>query len=101
MPRASISSKSPIILMNPFLSIIIPAHNEEKRLELTLQEVENFSEVQPYSVEVLVVENASQDRTLQIAKVFAQNRPKFHVLHEDERGKGRAIKRGMLVARGK
>ena len=87
-------------MLNPFLSIIIPAHNEESRLQRTLQQVGEFVQSQTYSVEVLVVENGSQDRTLEIARTFAIERPQFHVFHIDERGKGLAVKRGMLEARG-
>ena len=87
-------------MLNPFLSIIIPAHNEESRLRRTLQQVGEFVQSQTYSVEVLVVENGSQDRTLEIARTFAIERPQFHVIHINERGKGLAVKIGMLEARG-
>ena len=88
------------MVLNPFLSIIIPAHNEESRLKRTLQQVGEFAQSQTYSVEILVVENGSQDRTLEIAQTFAIERPQFHAFHIDERGKGLAVKRGMLEARG-
>lgn len=84
----------------PFLSIIIPAHNEESRLPSSLQKVYTFLHAQDYSAEVLVVENASTDRTLQVAQDFARTRPNLIILHEDLPGKGRAIRRGMLAARG-
>lgn len=84
----------------PFLSIIIPAHNEESRLPRSLGQVFAFLENQPYSSEVLVVENASTDRTLETAQKMALHFPDLRVLHEDLPGKGRAIRRGMLAARG-
>ena len=46
-----------------FLSIIIPAHNEERRLPPTLKAIDAFLDHQPYESEVLVVENGSQDLT--------------------------------------
>ena len=55
-----------------FLSIIIPAHNEEKRLPRTLEQVFAFLEKQAYTAEVVVVENGSADRTLEIAQSFAK-----------------------------
>ena len=48
-----------------------------------------------------MVENGSQDRTLQIAQDFAALHKRFLAIHETERGKGRAVKRGMLEASGK
>lgn len=88
-------------LDSPFLSIIIPAYNEETRLPQTLAQALDFIQSQPYTSEVLVVENGSRDRTLQIAQEFAVAHERFLAIHEPERGKGRAVKRGMLLARGK
>jgi glycosyltransferase involved in cell wall biosynthesis len=86
--------------MPPFLSIVIPAHNEETRLPLALGQVFGFLEKQAYSAEVLVVENGSTDRTLQVAREFSQSHPGLRLLHEDTPGKGRAVQRGMLAALG-
>ncbi len=83
-----------------FLSIIIPAHNEESRLPGTLAEVDRFLQAQSYTYEVLVVENGSNDRTLELAHQAAANMPYLRVLHEDGRGKGLAVKVGMLAAQG-
>jgi len=87
-------------LANPFLSIIIPAYNEESRLPDTLQQITNFLDTQAYPAEVLVVENGSQDCTLAIAQEFSQRIPYIQAIHEDGRGKGLAVRRGMLSARG-
>jgi dolichyl-phosphate beta-glucosyltransferase len=87
-------------LSQPFLSIIIPAHNEEHRLPSTLAQVFDFIKAQSYSSEVLVVENGSQDDTLLIAQGFADRYPQFKVIQEVGRGKGLAVRRGMLEARG-
>ena len=84
----------------PFLSIIIPAYNEEHRLPHTLGRLSDFLEKQPYSYEVLIVENGSQDSTLEIAKDFALHHQKFSAYHEEKRGKGLAVRRGMLEAKG-
>lgn len=82
------------------LSIIIPAHNEESRLPRTLEQVFGFLNSQDYAAEVLVVENASSDRTLEIAREFAKDRPNLRVLHTDGKGKGLAVRMGMLEASG-
>jgi glycosyltransferase involved in cell wall biosynthesis len=87
-------------LTAPFLSIIIPAHNEENRLPRTLEQVFAFVASRDYAVEVLVVENGSTDRTLSVAQEYARANPVLRVLHEDGRGKGLAVQRGMLEARG-
>ena len=87
-------------MSDPFLSLIIPAHNEEARLPGTLQQVLDFLSAQPYQSEVLVVENASHDRTLQVAQEFAQRYPLLRVLQCPQRGKGFAVRQGMLAARG-
>lgn len=84
----------------PFLSIVIPAHNEEARLPVTLQQVAEFIAQQAYLVEVIVVENGSRDRTLQIAQDFARGFPPLRVLQSELSGKGRAVRMGMLEARG-
>lgn len=87
-------------MAQPFLSIVIPAHNEEKRLPPSLVKIDQFLQTQPYSAEVLVIENGSIDRTLEIAKEIAQRMPALRVLSEQQRGKGLAVRRGMLEARG-
>lgn len=84
----------------PFLSIVIPAFNEERRLPVTLEQVFNFLKIQSYSAEVLIVDNGSQDRTFEIAQDFAHQHEHFRVLQEMQRGKGLAVKRGMQAARG-
>jgi len=87
-------------LGKPFLSIIIPAYNEENRLPKTLEQVFCFLHKQDYLAEVLVVENGSQDRTLQVAQSFCDQYPQLRVLQNQSRGKGLAVKRGMLEAQG-
>ena len=83
-----------------FLSIVIPAHNEENRLPRTLEEIFSFLERQSYTSEVIVVENGSIDKTLSIANDFAKNHPSLVVIHEERNGKGNAVRRGVVAARG-
>jgi dolichyl-phosphate beta-glucosyltransferase len=87
-------------LTAPFLSLIIPAHNEGNRLPDTLEQVTAHLQSQPYDYEILVVENNSTDNTLAIAQTFAEGHPQVRVLHNAQRGKGRAVRQGMLEARG-
>ena len=60
-----------------------------------------FMDAQPYSSETVIVENGSIDGTAQIAEAFAQRDPRVRVFHNQQRGKGQAVQRGMLEARGK
>jgi dolichyl-phosphate beta-glucosyltransferase len=85
---------------NPFLSIIIPARNEERRLPQTLEQVVHFVGQQSLSAEVIVVVNASTDQTLKVAQDFAAKHPAIRVIPEDLPGKGRAVQKGMLAATG-
>lgn len=87
-------------MKTPFLSIVIPAHNEEDRLPNTLEKIYKFLETQDFLYEVIIVENGSSDHTLELAQEFAQSRPTLRVLQEQKRGKGNAVKRGMLEACG-
>jgi glycosyltransferase involved in cell wall biosynthesis len=87
-------------LSEPFLSIILPAHNEAQRLPPSLEKIKAFIQEQDYSIEVLVVENGSVDDTLAVAKSYLADFPELQVFHEDRRGKGLAIQRGMLAAKG-
>jgi glycosyltransferase involved in cell wall biosynthesis len=85
--------------LNPFVSIIIPAHNEQNRLPGTLEKIFHFLEQQTFTAEVIVVENGSADRTLEIAENFAKQHANLRVL-QSNKGKGAAVQHGMLSARG-
>jgi dolichyl-phosphate beta-glucosyltransferase len=87
-------------LKAPFLSIIIPAHDEERRLPNTLEQVLAFLKTQSYTSEVLVVENGSQDRTFEIACEYDRRHPDLRVFREAQPGKGRAVRRGIREAKG-
>lgn len=87
-------------IKQPYLSIILPAHNEELRLPETINQVTQFIQSQSFSIEVVIVENASKDRTLEIAREFAAQNENVLVLHEERPGKGLAVKEGMLAASG-
>jgi dolichyl-phosphate beta-glucosyltransferase len=84
----------------PYLSIVIPAYNEEIRLPESLPAVIAFAEAQPEPVEIVVIDNNSTDQTNAIAESFAADHPCMRVLFEGTQGKGAAIRTGMLAARG-
>ena len=82
------------------LSLVIPAYNEERRLPTTMEKALNFLEQQAYSSEIIIVENGSVDHTLEIAREYANRHPRLTLLTEPTPGKGNAVRRGMLAARG-
>jgi dolichyl-phosphate beta-glucosyltransferase len=82
------------------LTIVVPAFNEEKRLPETLPQVLTFAEAREYPVEVLVVDNASTDRTAEIVRQMASGHPVLSLLHQPIRGKGAAVRKGLLEGRG-
>jgi dolichyl-phosphate beta-glucosyltransferase len=86
--------------MAPFLSIVIPAHNEESRLPGSLESIHSFLQKQAYTSEILVVENGSADRTFEVASAFCEKIPNLKVYQLEDRGKGLAVKFGMLKATG-
>lgn len=84
----------------PLLSLIIPAFNEGTRLPKTLPQMIEFVESQPYSSEIIVVDNNSSDNTRQIAEQFAEKHAFIQVYEEARQGKGAAVRAGMLEAKG-
>ncbi len=93
-------TNQPTSTVAPLLSIIIPAHNEENRLPTALVKIDAFLKTQSYTYEVIIVENGSSDRTLEVAKAFSEEHPYVRYLQVQTRGKGLAVKAGMLAAHG-
>ncbi len=84
-----------------YLSVIIPAYNEERRLPKTLEEIDKYLSRQGYDYEILVVNDGSKDRTVEIAKNLAPKIKNLTVTgYEQNRGKGFAVRFGMLEAKG-
>jgi len=82
------------------LSIIVPAFNEARRLPATLDRLVAYAESRPFSTEVLVVDNASTDATNAVATEFASRCPVVRCLQEGVRGKGAAVRTGVMAASG-
>lgn len=80
------------------LSIVIPAFNEEPRIEETLQQVTDYLSSQTYDAEIIVVDDGSTDGTVSVVQTIF---PKVRIVSYDQnRGKGYAVKEGMLAATG-
>jgi glycosyltransferase involved in cell wall biosynthesis len=85
-----------------FLSVVIPAYNERERLGPSLVALSAaLPSLTRESVEVVVVDSASTDGTSQVAVRYADRFDELVLLREEVAGKGRAVRRGMLAARGR
>ena len=85
----------------PYLSVVIPAYNEASRLPSTLLKVMNYLEGCDYTFEALVVDDGSEDRTADIVEELAAEHPHLSVVRNPHRGKGYAVRTGMLRATGR
>ncbi len=87
--------------IRPLLSLVIPAYNEADRLPPTLQRIQEHRRTWSFPNEIIIVVEPSEDATLALAESAAKSNSQFVVLtgHE-KRGKGFAVRSGMLRARG-
>jgi dolichyl-phosphate beta-glucosyltransferase len=84
-----------------YLSIIIPAYNEERRLGHTLESISAFLFSKPWESEVLVVSDGSRDGTVSVAQGFVSRIKNLRIIANSENhGKGAVVRQGMLEARG-
>jgi dolichyl-phosphate beta-glucosyltransferase len=84
-----------------FLSVVIPAFNEEARLGETLRTIRAYLESRPESSEIIVVGDGCTDRTCDIAAEVLADRPGDRILRRAKnRGKGYSVREGVLAARG-
>lgn len=88
-----------------YLSWVIPAHNEERSIEKSVREVDAYLRVKKnfdplFRYEIVVINAGSIDKTQEIAERLGREIQNFSVLVTDGRGKGWAIKRGMLESHG-
>lgn len=101
-------SSTPPVLTSCYLSIIIPAYNEEKRLPATLVRINEYLATRDFSYEVLVVDDGSRDGTRQVVHDFAVTHPWIRLVqyndekdHPVNRGKGYAVRQGVLASMGR
>lgn len=86
----------------PELSIVIPAYREAARLPAAMERLAAFSGGDEGRAEVLVIVEQSPDETLALARRFAEQHRNFHAIDNGGQfGKGHAVRRGMLRARGR
>lgn len=84
-----------------FLSVVVPAYNEERRIGRTLSGLRKFLDEQSYPHEVLVVDDGSTDDTHKIVDTIARSWPQLKLFSNSaNRGKGAVVKQGVLSAQG-
>ncbi len=93
----SLASTHPIPLDQPFLTVVIPAYNEERRILTTLQQVSRYLSSQTYTWSVLVADDGSTDGTAALVREFGSQQPRVSLLSLAHRGKGWAVRSGMLA----
>lgn len=79
-----------------FLSVVIPTYNEEKVISSTIQQVLNYLRQQSYQWELIIADDCSSDKTVEIAMQFAAK----IVVNQKNLGKGGAICNGFRAAQG-
>ncbi|WP_420880076.1 glycosyltransferase [Rhodococcus sp. (in: high G+C Gram-positive bacteria)] len=85
--------RSEVTTTAPALDIVVPVYNEQAALGGCVRRLRGYlsSEV-PYTARITIADNASNDRTLEVARELAAEFPDVRVLHLDEKGRGRALR---------
>ena len=90
-----------IKLPKPYLTVIVPAYNEERRISVTLLSIHEYLARQSFTWELLVVLDGSDDSTLGKVQELSEGKENIRWLNRTEnRGKGYTVREGMLAARG-
>ena len=84
----------------PALSVIVPTLNEERCIGQFLDRVSAFLESHGESWEIVVVDDGSSDGTVALVERLKEMDPRIQLFKQPHRGKGAAVRRGMLGARG-
>ncbi len=84
----------------PFISIIIPVYNEEAILRAAVVDLVDQLSALPWSYELVIAENGSTDQTVQVATELAERFDQVVRRHTDEPNYGKALREGILRARG-
>lgn len=84
---------------SPFLSVIIPVYNEKSRLQ-NIKKIYHFLNQQSFSYEVIIVNDGSTDSTTKKIDKFSKKFKFQFISYGQNKGKGFAIKQGMLLAKG-
>ena len=80
------------------LTIVVPAFREEGRIAATLQRLREYLVTRPWRWEILVVDDGSPDGTARAVEGVSAGDPRVRVLREPHRGKGGAVRAGLLAS---
>jgi dolichyl-phosphate beta-glucosyltransferase len=84
-----------------YLSIVIPAYNEENRIGTSLTKIHSFLKKQNYDFEIIIIDDGSKDKTLNLLSKYSQNIHNLIVLRNGRnQGKGFSVKKGVLKSKG-
>jgi len=85
-----------------YLSVVIPAYNEEKRIGATLLAIDKYLSLQKYEYEILVVSDGSTDKTVDVVQKYKQLVKNLEVVDNlENKGKGAVVRQGLQEVRGK
>lgn len=85
----------------PYLSVVIPAYNEQERLASSLPAVRDYLSGARIDAEILVVDDGSTDETVHVAQEALAGFRSEVVRTAENRGKGHAVRRAVLQAAGR
>ena len=84
-----------------YLSVIIPAYNEEKRIGKTIFAINEYLQKQNYSYEIIVVDDGSKDNTVELIKNLGEKVKNLKVIdNKENHGKGYVVRQGIMEAKG-
>lgn len=84
----------------PRVSIVIPIYNEEGILQASVAGLYEALEEVDWPFEIILSENGSKDSTVELARKLQKRHPTLRLIHSDEPDYGKALRRGILEARG-
>jgi len=84
-----------------YLSVVIPAYNEEDRIGTTLENIINYLNTKNFKSEIIVIIDGCTDSTIEVVKRYEQMPHKLTIIeNETSMGKGYSVRRGMLESKG-
>lgn len=90
----------PSFVAMAYLSIIIPAYNEEKRIEKTFEKILDYLSIRSYTWEIILVDDGSTDRTSDKAREIIKDTRLVVIKNPVNMGKGYSVKNGILSSKG-
>lgn len=90
----------PSFVAMAYLSIIIPAYNEDKRIKKTLEKILNYLSIISYTWEIILVDDGSTDRTSDNSREIIKDTRLIVIKNPVNMGKGYSVKKGILASKG-